>query len=67
VKLGRLLNMQRMVVGSFGKLLTEYFLTIRVIDVETGNGVYAKTTRAANVGQVEDAVKAIVGELRNQR
>jgi len=63
VKLGKLLNVQVMVVGSFGKLLTEYYVTIRAINVESGESVYAKTARAANVSQVEDAVKGVVVEM----
>jgi len=63
VKIGKLLNVRLMVVGSFGKLLTEYFVTIRVIDVENGKSVYAKTERAANVNQVETAVKGMVKEM----
>lgn len=63
VKLGKLLNVQMMIVGSFGKLLTEYFVTIRVIDVQTGESVYAKTAKAANVGEVESAIKGVVAEM----
>ncbi len=63
VKLGKLLNVKVMIVGSFGKLLTEYFVTIRVIDVQTGESVYAKTAKAANVGEVESAIKGVVAEM----
>jgi hypothetical protein len=53
VKLGKLLNAQRMVVGSCGKLLDKYFVNIRVVNVETGEATYADSARGKVVEDIE--------------
>jgi len=59
VKLGRLLNMQRMVVGSFGKLLSSYLITVQVVNVETGTIIFSETVK----GRDEDELTKRVREL----
>jgi len=59
VKLGRLLNMQRMVVGSFGKLLSSYLVTVQVVNVETGAIIFSETVK----GRDEDDLTKRVREL----
>lgn len=63
VKLGRLLNVQRMVVGSFGKLLDSYFVNVRVVSVETGQVVYADSARGNTAGELETAVQTMSGRF----
>jgi hypothetical protein len=57
VKLGKLLNVQRMAVGSFGKLMDSYILSIRVVNVETGAIVYADSAEGEKVSQLRGGVK----------
>ena len=59
VKLGRLLNVQRLVVGSFGKLIGSYVVNISVIDVETGTVTYADVIKGDNVDQIMAGVRAM--------
>ncbi len=59
VKLGKLLNVQRMIVGSFGKLLSTYFVTVRVIQVETGKILYSDEAK----GRDENELTAHLREL----
>jgi hypothetical protein len=57
VKLGKLLNAQRMVVGSVGRMLGDYYLSVRVIDVESGKSVYGDTAKAADSSGVDKAIR----------
>ncbi len=59
VKLGKLLNVQRMIVGSFGKLLGRHFVSIRVVDVETGKVVYADEAKGDTVDQIDAGLRSL--------
>jgi len=63
VKLGKILNVHRMVVGSFGKLLDSYLLNARVIDVETGRVIYADRAAGRTVEDLQDAVVGLAKRL----
>jgi hypothetical protein len=63
VKLGKMLNVQRMVVGSFGKLMDAYFLNIRLIDVETGKTSFGDTAKMSSSSEVEKAVRDVVARM----
>lgn len=49
VKLGKMLNCQRMVSGSLGKLAAEYYLNVRVVDIETGRVLWSDSAGAKAV------------------
>ncbi len=49
VKLGKMLNCQRMVSGSLGKLAAEYYLNVRVVDIETGRVIWSDSVGARAV------------------
>lgn len=42
VKIGKLLNVQKMVNGNFGKLGETYQLTVNLVDIETGQIAYSE-------------------------
>lgn len=63
VKLGKLLNVQRMAVGSFGKLLDSYFLNVRVVDIETGKVKYADSAEGKTVSDLKDGVQKLARRL----
>lgn len=71
VKLGKLLNVQGMIVGSFGKLLNRYFINVRLVNVETGAAVYADEAKGDTVDQLESAIDGLAarmgGKPREQR
>jgi TolB-like protein len=57
VKLGRILNVRYLMVGSFGKLMDQYVLNFRVIDVESAKVVYSDDARGLSSQiQVSDAI-----------
>jgi hypothetical protein len=62
VKLGKLLNVKCMVVGSFGKLLSSYFLNVNLVDVESGRIISAESERVSNIDEIERSV----GNLANR-
>ena len=59
IKLGKMLNVQRIVVGSFGKLMGSTFLNIRVVDVEVGQVVYSDSAKGDNVDEVTRGAREI--------
>jgi len=63
VKLGKLLNVQRMVVGSFGKFLDSYVLNIRVVDVESGQVIYSDKAKGKTTDEVETNIKSLALRL----
>jgi hypothetical protein len=62
VKLGKLLNVRCMVVGSFGKLLSSYFLNVNLVDVENGRIISAESEKVSNIDEIERSV----GNLSNR-
>jgi len=66
VKLGKLLNVQRMAVGSFGKLLDSYFLNVRVVDVETGAVIFGDSVEGSKVSDLKAGVKELAAKLAKQ-
>jgi len=63
VKLGKVLNVKYLVVGSFGKLLDRYVVSMRVVEVETAKGVYSDEASATDVPQVQEAVGKLAANL----
>ncbi len=63
VKLGKVLNVKYLVVGSFGKALDQYVLSMRVIDVETAKAVYSDEAYGKNLQEVRDGITAMASKL----
>lgn len=56
VKLGKMLSVQLMVVGEFGKLMGQSFTNVRVVNVETAEVVYADKAKGATADEMESAI-----------
>ena len=67
VKLGKLLNVQRMIVGSCGKLMGRYFISIRVVNVESGEATFADEAKGDNVDAIETGVRAMAGRMAQRQ
>jgi len=63
VKLGKVLNVRYLVVGSFGKLLDRYVVSLRVVDVETARVAYSDEAQATDVPGVQEAVTKLAATL----
>jgi len=59
IKMGKLLNVQRIMVGSFGKLLDKYMVNVRVVNVETGKVVYADSAGGRTTENLEDQLTSL--------
>lgn len=59
VKLGRLLNAQRIVVGSYGKFLDEYIVNAGIANVETGQVIYADSIRGKTTDEVVSGLREL--------
>ena len=63
VEMGKLLNVQQMLVGSLSKLLDIYYITVNVVDVKTGKIIASYDADAANSRELKAACKTIVGRI----
>ena len=64
VKLGKVLNVKFLVVGTFGKLLDQYVLSFRVIDVETAKAIYSDDARSlSSQSQVANSIGTMVRKM----
>lgn len=63
VKMGKLLNVNSIIVGSFSKLLGIYYINVRLIDVEQGVGILAETAQCNDETQLFTAVKELARKI----
>jgi hypothetical protein len=63
VEIGKLLNVRRMYVGSLSKLLDNYYITVNVVDVSTGEIVASYNSDAVSAKKMRDACKKAVEKL----
>jgi len=63
VEIGKLLNVRRMFVGSLSKLLDNYYITVNVVDVGTGEIVASYDSDGVPSKKLKDACKKIVGKI----
>gem|GEM_PF-2228790 len=66
VEIGKLLNVKQMLVGSLSKLLDSYYITVNVVDVETGKIVASYDSDPVSSKELKDACKKIVKKLSNK-
>ncbi len=63
VKLGRLLNVNYLIVGSIGLLFDRYVLSISVVDIETGKVVYSDARQDLSQQDVPTVLHEIAARL----
>ena len=64
VKIGKILNVRYLIVGSFGKLMGQYIITFRMVDVETANVVYSDSSKnLSNQNQVTSSISEMAARL----
>lgn len=63
VEIGKLLNVRRMFVGSLSKLLDNYYITVNVVDVGTGEIVASYDSDGVPSKKLKDACKKIVEKI----
>ncbi|MCB4790862.1 MAG: PEGA domain-containing protein [Elusimicrobia bacterium] len=55
VKMGKMLNVQRMILGSLSKLGEIYYVSVRIVDVEKGTIINAETVSANSLQEIQPA------------
>ncbi|MDO8803070.1 MAG: CsgG/HfaB family protein [Elusimicrobiota bacterium] len=63
VEMGKLLSVNQMLVGSLSKLLDTYYITVNVVDVETGKIIASYDADAGNSKELKTACKKIVEKI----
>lgn len=63
VKMGKVLNVQLVLIGSLSKLLETYYITVSLVDVETGKVIKSIDQKAMTADELKDACKTIVQKL----
>jgi len=54
VKIGKLLNVQKVVVGTISKLGSKYFINANIVDVETGQIIKSEKVKADSIEEFAD-------------
>lgn len=63
VKLGKLLNVQRMIAGSLGKLGDQYYVNARVVDIQTGKVVWSDSAEASSASGLAKKMPSLAARL----
>jgi len=62
VKLGRLLNVRVIFVGSFGELFGKYMTVLRAVDVETGKVLFGDSFTCNSIADVQAGLVQVAGK-----
>ncbi len=63
VKLGKVLNVTYLAVGTFTKTMGEYFLSVRVVEVESARVVYTDEASAKAIGELREGIRGLAQRL----
>ncbi|MBN1383351.1 MAG: PorV/PorQ family protein [Elusimicrobia bacterium] len=63
VQIGKILNVQQMIVGSLSKLMDTYFITLNLVDVETGKIVKSDNIKAYSAEELQSVCKTLANKL----
>jgi len=64
VKLGKILNVKYLLVGTFGKLMDQYVLNFRMVETETAKVVYSDDARELSTQrEVSKSIGTMVDRL----
>jgi len=63
IRIGKMLSANNIIVGSLGKIASRYLLTIRLLNVETGEAVQSVTERYVSLNDLIDNSKVLTYKL----
>lgn len=63
VEMGKLLNVKKMFVGSLSKLVDSYYITVNVIDVETGKILASYESDASSSRELKDTCRKLIRKI----
>jgi len=67
VKIGKILNVQQMLVGSLSKLMDTYYITINVVEVETGKIIASFDQEAGSAKELKSASRILAEKIGGVR
>ncbi len=65
VKLGKMLGVQRMLLGTMGKFDDVYVVNVRLVDVENGAVLGSESAKGRTIDEVESGVRKLARALSN--
>ncbi|MDI6781794.1 MAG: PorV/PorQ family protein [bacterium] len=63
VQMGKILNIEKILIGSFSKILNVYYINVRLVDVETGAAVMAETISFAAAEDLPVKIKELSAKI----
>ncbi|MFH1957287.1 MAG: hypothetical protein ABIJ15_02260 [bacterium] len=60
VRIGKILNVKMMIVGSCGQLLGKYIITLNVVSVESAKIIYSDDISVADPDDLRDNIRALI-------
>ena len=63
IQIGKILNVQQMIVGSFSKLMDIYFVSASLVDVETGKIIKSENIKASSAEEIVNICKILAQKL----
>ncbi|MBI4778577.1 hypothetical protein HY792_06645 [Candidatus Desantisbacteria bacterium] len=63
VQMGKILNIEKILIGSFSKILNVYYITVRLVDVETGAAVMAETVSFSAAEELPVKIKELTAKI----
>jgi hypothetical protein len=63
VKMGKILNVQGVIIGSLSKLLNTYYISVSFVDVQTGKILKSLDQKATTADELKTACRLIVEKL----
>lgn len=67
VKLGNVLNVAQMTYGTFSKMDGAYFISVQVVNIETGKILYSENEKFYKLNESDIAVRRIVQKITDQK
>ncbi|MFH1098087.1 MAG: PorV/PorQ family protein [Candidatus Desantisbacteria bacterium] len=63
IQMGKILNVQKILIGSFSKILGMYHINVRLVDVETGAAILAETVSFTNTEELSAKITELVNKI----
>ena len=66
IQMGKILNVEKIVIGSFSKILGAYHINVRLVAVETGAAVLAETVSFTTAEELPAKIKELTNKIVNK-
>lgn len=65
VQIGKLLKVQKAIIGSYRRVRNLHFITAKVVDIRTGKIIRSEKVKVANLTKLDSAIDKIVSLIKN--